>query len=82
MQPHARSKPDSIADEREQYVFAENIGRNLVVVKSEHLYGGNFADSLRDIDICKVVKHHKRQHRSGNNYENNHIIEVLYRVAE
>ena len=65
VKPDSRHKADGVADERKQNVFAENIGGNFAVVKAENLYCGNFAYALRNIDVGKVIKHHKRQRGGG-----------------
>ena len=82
MKSCSKEKSRSGTDYRKDYVFAENIGRNLVIIKTENLDGRDFADSFGNVDVGKVIKNNKSQSRRANDYQNYNIIKIFDHALE
>ena len=55
MEPYAKQKTDARSHKRKNHVFAEDVIRNFPVIKTKDFYGCDFSDSLRYIDVRKVI---------------------------
>ena len=74
MQEFTDEEADCRPDNRQQDIFAINIGCHLAVIKSEHLDCRELTLALIDVDVVQVVKNDKGEHTCRyNEYDNDNI---------
>ena len=81
MQRNAEAKAEHRSGAGEDKVFAENIVRRLVGVKTQHLERRYLAYALGYVDIRQVIKHYKRQKSGAEDDRRNDNEQAVHHAA-
>ena len=80
VQRDAAEHTEQSADQCQGHALAVDVGKHLAVIEAQHLDGGNFLDALGNVDVGKVVQHHKGQAGGTHNDQHHHSVDGVEHI--